>query len=199
MSEHNEGPKTAAAWDRVWASHSYRLDPVRAERARIKIAAAIANGLKFAPSDRVLDLACGLGHNLIEAAARGSGPARFFGLDISAVALDRARRNFEEAKLRVNLVRAEWPRLPFRSRTFDIVVAFMAPVPAVIAEIERVLAPGGKLFMVALSRDSVTSAMYRLREAILPGPFQRSPQLFDARADLVAERIDDGRGMANFP
>ena len=175
MSDLLNGPDTsAAAWDRVWSSHSYRLDRIRSERARIKIAAAIAVGMEFADSDRVLDLACGSGHNLIEAAARLSGNARLFGSDISAVALDRARQNFERARLDAKLVRAEWPRLPFRSGAIDKVIAFMAPFPAVIREIERVLAPGGKLFMVALSSDSITSALYRVWESIVPGPFDDS-------------------------
>lgn len=172
MSDHVDGRETSAtAWDRVWSRHSYRLDPIRSERARIKIAAAIAVGMEFAASDRVLDLACGSGHTSIEAAARLSGQARFFGLDISTVALDHARQNFERVHLDAKLIRAEWPRLPFRTGTIDKVIAFMAPFPAVIREIERVLVPGGKLFMVAPSRDSITSTFYRVRESILPGPF----------------------------
>jgi ubiquinone/menaquinone biosynthesis C-methylase UbiE len=175
MNDQLDGPDTsAAAWDRVWSSHSYGHDRIRSERARIKIAAAIATGMEFADSDRVLDLACGSGHNLIEAVARLSGNARLFGLDISAVALDRARENFERVRLDAKLVRAEWPRLPFRDGSIDKVIAFMAPFPTVIHEIERVLAPGGKLFMVALSRDSITSALYRVRESIVPGPFDDS-------------------------
>jgi ubiquinone/menaquinone biosynthesis C-methylase UbiE len=181
-----DGPDTsAAAWDRVWSSHSYRLDRIRSERARIKIAAAIAVGMEFADSDRVLDLACGSGHTLIEAVGRSSRQARFFGLDISAVALERARKNFERIRLDAELVRAQWPRLPFRSGAIDKVIAFMAPFPAVIREIERVLAPGGKLFMVALSRDSVTSAFYRVRESILPGPFH-DRRNYSARALVSA-------------
>ena len=172
MSDELDGGRASAAeWDRVWSSHSYRLDRIRSERARLKIAAAIALGMEFADSDRVLDLACGSGHNLIEAANRLSGQARLFGLDISAVALERAGQNFARVRLDAKLIRGEWPRLPFGDGAFDKVIAFMAPFPAVIAEIERVLAPGGKLFMVALGRDSITSALYRVRESILPGPF----------------------------
>ena len=171
MSDQPDSPDISAAWDRVWSTHSYRLDRIRCERARIKIAASIAIGMEFADSDRVLDLACGSGHNLIEAAARVSGRARMFGLDISAVALDRARQNFGRARLDAELMRAEWPRLPIRSGSIDKVIAFMAPFPTVIREIERVLAPGGKLFMVALSRDSIISAFYRVRESIVLRPF----------------------------
>jgi len=163
--------REAAAWDRVWSRHPYRHAEVRAERARIKVAAAIEMGLQFRESDRVLDLACGSGHTLIEVARRASGEARFVGLDISGVALGLARANFKRAGVRVKPVRAEWPRLPFRSGAIDKVIAFMAPFPSVIREIERVLAPGGKLFMVALSRDSISSIFYRVRESILPGPF----------------------------
>jgi len=175
----------AAAWDRVWSRHPYRHAEVHAERARIKVGAAVEMGLRFKESDRVLDLACGSGQTLIEAAHRASGNARFVGLDISDVALGLARANFKRAGVRVKPVRAEWLRLPFRDGAFDKVIAFMAPFPSVIREIDRVLAPGGKLFMVALSRDSISSALYRLLESIVPGPFD-DRRNYSAR-DLISE------------
>jgi ubiquinone/menaquinone biosynthesis C-methylase UbiE len=172
MSHPADGPETsAAAWDHVWSHHSYRLDRVRSERARIKVAAVLALGMEFASTDRVLDLACGSGYTLMETSARLSVRARLVGLDISAQALAQARDNFARIHLDAQLVRAQWRGLPFRTGAIDKVIAFMAPFPSVIREIERVLAPGGKLFMVALSRDSISSIFYRVRESILPGPF----------------------------
>jgi ubiquinone/menaquinone biosynthesis C-methylase UbiE len=176
--------ETAAAWDHIWSSHSYRLARVRSTRAKIKVAAATAIGMKFEAGDRVLDIACGSGDNLIEAAAQIDGDARIFALDISGVALALARKNFERVRLDTQLLRADWRGLPFRNGSFDKVMAFMAPFPAVIGEIERVLRPGGKLFMVALSRDSVTSFLYRIRESIFPGPFDDSRNY--SRRELIS-------------
>jgi ubiquinone/menaquinone biosynthesis C-methylase UbiE len=184
MSDHLEGAHTSAAWDRVWSRHSYRLEPIRSERARIKIAAAVAIGMEVAPSDRVLDIACGFGHTLIEGAARWPGHARLFGLDISATALHQARENFQRAHLDTQLTRAEWPRLPFRTASIDKVIAFMAPFPAVIQEVKRVLVPNGKLFVIAPSRDSVISAWYRIHESLRPSHFDELRN-YTAR-DLVA-------------
>jgi SAM-dependent methyltransferase len=185
MSHPADGPETsAAAWDHVWSHHSYRLDRVRSERARIKVAAVLALGMEFASTDRVLDLACGSGYTLMETSARLSVRARLVGLDISAQALAQARDNFARIHLDAQLVRAQWRGLPFRTGAIDKVIAFMAPFSALISEIERVLAPGGKLFMVAPSRDSVTSAYYRVRESIRTGPWDESRN-FSAR-ELIA-------------
>jgi ubiquinone/menaquinone biosynthesis C-methylase UbiE len=161
----------AAAWDSIWSNHPYRFARVRSIRAKLKVAAAIAVGMKFQAHDRVLDLACGTGDNLLEAARQTPNAVRFFALDISGVALARARSNLEQAHLKLRLIRADWGRLPFRNCSFDKVIAFMAPFPTVIGEIERVLAPGGELFMIALSRDSIISTFYRIRESLTHGPF----------------------------
>ena len=166
--------KTAAVWDQIWSTHSYRLALIRSTRAKIKVAAAIELGMKFEARDRILDIACGSGDNLIAAAAQMNSRARIFALDISGVALGLARKNFERARLDTQLLRADWRGLPFRNDSFDKVMAFMAPFPTVIREIERVLTPRGKLFMVALNRDSVTSFLYRMHESLLPAPFDDS-------------------------
>ena len=182
MNVRDGSRETAAAWDRIWSSHSYRFARVRSTRAKFKVAAAIELGMKFEPGERVLDIACGSGDNLIEAASRMSAGAHLVTIDISATALGLARNNFERAGLEVQPVRADWRGLPFRSGSIDKVMAFMAPFPAIIEEIARVLAPGGKLFMIALSSDSITSIFYRVQES-----WRREP--FDERRNYSAHQL----------
>jgi len=147
---------------------------VRAARARIKIAAAIDLGLIVAESDRILDLACGTADVLIEVSKRLSRRACYVGSDISAVALDRARANLCRGGLTPVVVRAEWRSLPYRSGVFDTVLAFAAPRPGLWSEIERVLGPRGKVFMVVPSRTSIISLWYRATELARPGLFDES-------------------------
>jgi ubiquinone/menaquinone biosynthesis C-methylase UbiE len=174
MNVRDGSRETSAAWDRIWSDHSYRLASVRSSRAKIKVAAAVALGMKFEPRERIVDVACGSGDNLIEAAAQMSGHARLFTIDISQTALGIARTNFQRAQLEVHQTRADWRGLPFRTGSIDKVMAFVAPFPALIGEIDRVLTPEGKLFLVALSRDSITSLLYRIRESVRPDPFDDS-------------------------
>ncbi len=97
------------------------------------------------PGARWLDLGCAYGYLVAEAAAGGFDAV---GVDVSAYALARARREAPAAGGRV--LRGLADRLPFADATFDVVSAFDVlehlhePEPA-LAEIARVLKPGGVL------------------------------------------------------
>ena len=89
-----------AAWDRVWTGDPYRIPSLRAQRARSKVAAFVAVGLKIETTDRVLDLACGSGHMLIEAIEQTSTHrGRAAACDISTAATQLARENFKRSRL----------------------------------------------------------------------------------------------------
>lgn len=97
---------------------------------------------------RALDLACGTGDIAFELASRG---ARVTGLDITLRMLQLAAR---KKTANVDLVAGDMMALPFPSNAFDVVTTGygLRNVPvlhAAIAEVARVLKPGG----VALSLD----------------------------------------------
>ena len=114
---------------------------------------------------RVLDMACGAGAATQAWAERG---ARVVGLDIDLGLLARARGRAAEAE-RVAGRRAAggeidgWPcgdarRLPFPEARFDVVFcnSLLEHVPewtGVLAELVRVLAPGGILVVYTTNRD----------------------------------------------
>jgi SAM-dependent methyltransferase len=100
-------------------------------------------------SGHTLEVAIGTGLNL------GLYPpdVRLIGVDFSAGMLGVAARRAAAEHVRVNLVQADAQRLPFGDATFDTVVCTLAmcAVPdqaAVIAEMHRVLVPGGRLLLV---------------------------------------------------
>lgn len=119
---------------------------------------------------RWLDLGCGPGGNLglLEPLA----PELVVGLDLSPIALDLAQRSGRSAALlRANITRT----LPFADRSFDVVTIYnvlyhqwVASESAVLAEVARVLRPGGLLLLTepafpSLARDMDTAAMGRKR------------------------------------
>lgn len=100
---------------------------------------------------RVLDLGCGTGRNL----PLFPEGARAIGLDPSLDSLRAAR----ERSPGTPLVRGSAEALPFRDGAFDTVVSGLVfcsvPRPAVgLAEVRRVLAPGGALRMLEHVRST---------------------------------------------
>lgn len=94
----------------------------------------------------ILDAGCGIGFWLEQFAARGF--TNVLGLDISNTAIDLAKERMEHRGFRYRLVEGNLEKLPFDDGTFSHVncqgVVHHTPNPqAAIAEIARVLAPGG--------------------------------------------------------
>ncbi len=105
----------------------------------------------FRPDDRVLDLACGTGDLLFAAAGRVRTAV---GLDLTFRMLQLAREKRASA-----LVNGDMLALPFPASSFTVVTTGygLRNVPdlrAAIAEIHRVLAPGGRLFSLDFNRPS---------------------------------------------
>jgi demethylmenaquinone methyltransferase / 2-methoxy-6-polyprenyl-1,4-benzoquinol methylase len=102
------------------------------------------------PGDRVLDAACGTGDLAIIAAKAG---ATVTGLDFSEKMLERARRKRPE----LDWIQGDLLALPFEDDTFDAAtvgfgVRNVADLPGSIAELRRVLRPGGRLGILEITR-----------------------------------------------
>jgi arsenite methyltransferase len=98
-----------------------------------------------------LDLGCGNGFPLFELAHAHGPSCRFAGVDVWVPAVERAERKRRAHGLRsVALARADGARLPFRDRSFDLIVSnlgvnnFDDPA-AVLAECARVARSGARL------------------------------------------------------
>jgi demethylmenaquinone methyltransferase/2-methoxy-6-polyprenyl-1,4-benzoquinol methylase len=109
------------------------------------------------PGMQVLDVAGGTG-DLARAMAREVGPSgQVILTDINAAMLDEGRDRLLDAGLAVAAVRCDAEQLPFADCRFDrVVVAFglrnMTHKDQALAEMRRVLRPGGQLLVLEFSR-----------------------------------------------
>ena len=102
------------------------------------------------PGDRVLDACCGTG-DLALAAEREGGVVT--GLDFSPKMLERARRKSET----ITWVEGDLLELPFEDGSFDAAtvgfgVRNVADLEAALAELRRVLRPGGRLAILEITQ-----------------------------------------------
>lgn len=135
-------------------------------------AARLVAHARFRPAARVLDVACGTGVVAITAARAG---ARVTALDLTPELLVVARENAKTAAVSVDWHEGDVERLPFEADSFDVVVSqfghIFAPRPDVaVAEMLRVLAPGGTIAFSTWPPELLVGRMFALRARYMPPP-----------------------------
>ncbi len=119
---------------------------------------------KIPQNGKVLEIAPGPGYFCIELAKLGN--YQIAGLDISKSFVEIARRNAAEAGLKIDFREGNASAMPFKENTFDFTFCqaafknFSEPVRA-IAEMYRVLCPGGLSIISDLRRDASAAEIER--------------------------------------
>jgi demethylmenaquinone methyltransferase/2-methoxy-6-polyprenyl-1,4-benzoquinol methylase len=118
------------------------------------------DALGLRAGQHALDVATGTGALALEMARRHDGGVRVTGCDLNKRMLSVASERLARAGTQVELLRCSAANLPFSSRSFDAAsLAFaiddMPDRDACIAEIRRVLRPGGSFALLELSQPDV--------------------------------------------
>jgi ubiquinone/menaquinone biosynthesis C-methylase UbiE len=111
------------------------------------------------PGEEVLDVGCGTGTLAVEAQGRVSSAGRVFGIDPSSQQSARARAKAARRHLPIEFQIGVIEQLTFPDQTFDVVLStlMMHHLPGSLkrqglAEIARVLKPGGRLVIADFTR-----------------------------------------------
>jgi SAM-dependent methyltransferase/alkylhydroperoxidase family enzyme len=127
---------------------------------------AMHQHLNVHTGDRTLDVACGSGLAIELAAIRGALCA---GIDASTRLVDVAKERTPAADIRVGDMHA----LPWDDGSFDVVTSFRGiwgTTPDALAEVHRVLAPGGRVGITVWGHIKASPGAWALR------PFTLAPQ-----------------------
>jgi SAM-dependent methyltransferase len=138
----------------------------------------------------VLDYGCGNGYVLSHYARHG---ATVSGVDVTEAAVELCRARFALLGLEGTFVRNDGAAIPFESESFDVACSMGVlhhipdPAPAV-AELYRVLRPGGTLIVMLYNRDS-----WRYR-VLFPWQRRFGGELSRGKSMQEIVNLNDGRG-----
>ena len=145
--------------EQIWDSFARLNAGERFKRQSAEMGSAVTEAIVEAaavePGFRVLDIACGAGEPSISIAALLKGTGQVVGVDMAAGPLEVARARARKRGLEnVEYVQADVHALPFADGGFDRVtsrlgVMFFGEVAKALAEMHRVLKPGGRVALLA--------------------------------------------------
>ena len=153
IAEEKKAKRVEQVFDRVAGRYDLMNDLMSFGLHRLWKAFAVSVA-RIQPGERVLDVASGSGDLACAFAARG---ARVWMSDVNGPMLARGRDRMLDAGYMTPAVRCDAERLPFGAGSFDCVsVGFglrnMTHKDTALAEMARVLKPGGRLLVLEFSQ-----------------------------------------------
>ncbi len=195
-------PSTTETWDAFFSDFYLRAyaDDERQSEAEAQALAAVA--LAGCPEGGdVLDVPCGFGRHAAPLARAGH---RVVGVDRSQSLLDEAARR-AGGEPRLTFTRSDYRDLPFADERFDVAVNLFTSLgylgdeedTRVLAEIRRVLRPGGRLVIEILHRDLLVARFREQDWSLLgEGRLLLEQRTFDPVAGVAqaTQTLIDGSG-----
>jgi len=116
--------------------------------------------LRPAPGETILEIGCGTGTGLIAISQKMHGQGRVIGLDLSLKMLQKAKQRMASSITPWLLLASDAGQTSLQAKTVDaIYCAFtlelfsQTDMIATLNEIRRILVPGGRIVVVALSKE----------------------------------------------
>jgi ubiquinone/menaquinone biosynthesis C-methylase UbiE len=181
---------TASYWDGVYRGES--LQGVIYHQRQSAVLECVA-AVDLPQDASVLEIGCGAGHLTLELARRG---LRVEAVDASEAMIETTATQARDAGLaaQVRAGLADVHALPFESNHFDLVVAvglipWLHSPGGAIAEMARVLRPGGQLILTADNRARLIT-FTDPRAMLAVSPLKRAQVALRQRRGLATSRLD---------
>jgi len=163
-------------------------------------AAKLVEFARVERGEKVLDVACGTGVVAVTAMRAG---AKVKALDLSPVLLERARWNAKTAGADIEFTEGDAEALPYPDASFDVVFSqfghMFAPRPEVaVAEMLRVLRPGGRIAFSTWPPELFIGRMFLLVGQYLPPPPGVAPVSLWGDPNIIRERLGDAVSDLSF-
>ena len=158
--------------------------------------------LNVQSGENVLEIGFGTGNTLLHLAEAVGESGRVSGIDVSTGMLEVASRKVESKGLadRVDLSVGDARQLPYKDDSFDAVFASFTlelfslnDIPAVLAEVARVLKPGGRLGVVSMATVQEGEKASALEKTYV-WMHQHFPHIVDCQPIDVVELVE-GAGL----
>ena len=147
---------------------------------------ALVRALAIPHGRRMLEVGCGRGVAL-PALARLCRPAYLAGLELDCGAFAEAARTVAATGTAADVFQADVRSMPFPDESFDVVLDFgtcyhVERPEQALAEIERVLAPGGVFVHETLAGQALAHPVRSLGRGL---PWEAAPRLAESRTALL--------------
>ena len=158
--------------------------------------------LNVQSGENVLEIGFGTGNTLLHLAEAVGESGHVSGIDVSTGMLEVATRKVESKGLadRVDLSVGDARQLPYKDDSFDAVFASFTlelfslnDIPAVLAEVARVLKPGGRLGVVSMATVQEGEKASALEKTYV-WMHQHFPHIVDCQPIDVVELVE-GAGL----
>ena len=147
---------------------------------------ALVRALALPQGRRMLEVGCGRGVAL-PALARLCRPTYLAGVELDCGAFAEAARTLATTETPADVFQADVRRIPFAEESFDVVIDFgtcyhIERPEQALAEIERVLAPGGVFVHETLAGQALAHPVRSLGRGL---PWEAAPRLAESRTALL--------------